>query len=448
MTSLFLTRSIPGLLDALRGGSLTPASLACEVARVVALREPETLAWVDFDAEPLLAAAAEHRLGNKPLDGIPFGAKDIFNTIAFPTQMGSPLWKGFTPGNNARVVDSLLHAGALVAGKTVTAEFAVHALNATLNPHDPTRTPGTSSSGSAAAVAAGMVPFALASQTAGSIVRPASFCGVWGMKPSFGMIPRTGVLKTTDSLDTVGFVAAHAESLRPLLDVMRVRGPNYPFVYRNVDAAGERPQPAGEPWRIGIVKTSAWATATDYARRALEDLVARIDRESGFTVVPLAEPPELHAADEIHTTIYVKSLSYYFRHEAQHAADVSPIMRRMIADGDAISTDEFRDALRRQESLAAKVDTTLSSCDFALSLGTSSAAPPRGVAELPDPSLLWTLAHVPAVAAPAFRAPGDMPFAAQFVARRWGDYRLLQGIEALVAADILPSGSTPVTRWA
>jgi Asp-tRNA(Asn)/Glu-tRNA(Gln) amidotransferase A subunit family amidase len=448
VTSLFLAHSIPGLLHALRDGSLTPAALACEVARVVALREPETLAWVDFDAAPLLAAATEHRGATRALDGIPFGAKDIFNTVAFPTQMGSPIWKGFTPGNNARVVHSLLHAGALVAGKTVTAEFAVHALNATLNPHDPTRTPGTSSSGSAAAVAAGMVPFALASQTAGSIVRPASFCGVWGMKPSFGMIPRTGMLKTTDSLDTVGVVAAHAESLRPLLDVMRVRGPNYPFVYRNVDAAGEHPKPAREPWRVGMVQTSAWATAADYARHAIDDLAARIGRVPDVTVIPLDEPSELRAAHEIHTIIYAKSLSYYFRHEAQHVSDVSPIMRRMIEEGDAISTGEFRAALRRQEELAAAVDTMLSTCDFALSLGTSSAAPLRGVDELPDPSLLWTLAHVPAVAAPVFRAPDGMPFGAQFVARRWGDYRLLQGIEALVGADVLPAGSTPVTRWA
>ena len=140
-----------------------------------------------------------------PLNGIPFGIKDIFNTQVMPTTMGSPIWAGFVAGNNARSVDSILRKGALSFGKTITAEFAVHALNATLNPYDVSKTPGTSSSGSAVAVALGIVPFALGTQTAGSIIRPASFCGVWGFKPSFGLIPRTGVLKTTDSLDTVGF---------------------------------------------------------------------------------------------------------------------------------------------------------------------------------------------------------------------------------------------------
>ena len=446
MTSLFLDRSIPALTDALRNGNLTPQSLVLETARLIAQREPETFAWVDFDPAPLLDAAARSQ-HEGPLGGIPFGVKDIFNTVAFPTQMGSDLWKGFTPGNNARVVDSLLGAGALVAGKTVTAEFAVHALNATRNPHDATRTPGTSSSGSAAAVAAGMVPFALASQTAASIVRPASFCGVWGMKPSFGMIPRTGVLKTTDSLDTIGFVAAHAASLRPLLDATRVRGPNYPFVYRNVDAQGAFPKPSGERWRIGFVKTPAWRCATAYARAAIEDLSSRIARHDVFDVEEIPDAPELADAHDIHATIYAKSLSYYFRHEAQYSSVLSPIMSRMIAEGDAISTEQFRDALRRQEVLAAALDRALVPYDAVLSLATASAAPLREDAELPDPSLIWTLAHLPTIAAPAFRAPDGLPFGAQLIARRWGDYRLLQAVEALVTAGVLPAGSTPVARW-
>ena len=127
--------------------------------------------------------------------------------------MGSTLWQNFTPGNNARVIDKLIHNGSVVIGKTVTAEFAVHELNKTKNPFDKNRTPGTSSSGSAVAVATGMVPFALGTQTAASIIRPASFCGVWGFKPSFGLVPRTGILKTTDSLDTVGFLTTNLYKL-------------------------------------------------------------------------------------------------------------------------------------------------------------------------------------------------------------------------------------------
>lgn len=450
MNSLFLDQSIPDLVQGLNEGAIDCRDLAATTVQVVAKREPETHAWVDFDSVQLLAdaerACGRHERGEPRfgLDGIPFGVKDIFNTRNFPTQMGSPAWKGFTPGNNARVVDSLTGAGALVAGKTVTAEFAVHVLNDTLNPHDSTRTPGASSSGSAAAVSAGMVPFALASQTAGSIIRPASFCGVWGMKPSFGMIPRTGILKTTDSLDTVGFVAAHAHSLRPILDHARVRGPNYPLVYRYVDAAGEHPKANGEGWRVGFVRTHTWCTATDYARRETEDLAARIAREPGFEVEEVRWPAEFEQAHAAHATIYDKSLSYYFQREAKFASRVSPVMSDIMSRGGAISVEAFQRALRWQETFSDNLGTLFKRYDIVLSLGTASSAPLRGHEELSDPSLIWTLAQVPSVAAPTFRCPGGLPFGAQFVASRWGDYRLLHGLEELVSRKLLPLGSQSI----
>jgi Asp-tRNA(Asn)/Glu-tRNA(Gln) amidotransferase A subunit family amidase len=454
MSNLFLDRSVPELVAGLESRAYSIQDLAAVTIDAVGRMEPNTLAWACFDAERLMTdakrAQENHREPGprRALEGMPFGAKDIFNTRAYPTQMGSPIWKDFTPGNNARVVDSLLNAGALLAGKTVTAEFAVHALNETLNPHDATRTPGTSSSGSAAAVAVGMVPFALASQTAGSITRPASFCGVWGMKPSFGMVPRTGVLKTTDSLDTIGFVAAHAQSLRRLLDCIRVKGPDYPFVYRSVDARGSHPKAQGERWRVGFVKTHTWPTATDYARRAVEELAARIAQERDFEVEELEWREELQASHEIHATIYTKSLSYYFQHEAKFSSYMSPIMASMIADGQAISTDALKAALVQQEELCDALDRLFSPYDFVISLGTSSSAPVRGEQELPDPSLIWTLGHVPAVAAPAFRCPAGLPFGPQFVSGRWNDYLLLQGIETLVDRGILPRASQPVRAHA
>jgi Asp-tRNA(Asn)/Glu-tRNA(Gln) amidotransferase A subunit family amidase len=453
VSTLFLERAIPDVLQDIRTGGLSFKALADEACRVVAKREPDTLAWVGFDADGLRSEAErawaryQTRGTLLGLDGIPFGVKDIFNTRAFPTQMGSPIWKDFTPGNDARVVDSLVKAGALVAGKTVTAEFAVHALNETFNPHDPATTPGTSSSGSAAAVAAGMVPFALGTQTAGSIVRPASFCGIWAMKPSFGLIPRTGVLKTTDSLDTIGFLTAHAKSLRPILDEVRVKGPDYPFVYRNVDANGSWPKLSGAPWRVGFVKTHTWNGAADYARAAIETLAHRIGCEPGFEVTELNWPEGFEAAHSIHSTIYTKSLSYYFQNEAKQSVDVSPIMTEMIVAGQTISVDVFRTALRQQEGFSAALDRLLDGYDFVLSLATSTAAPPRGCKELPDPSLIWTLGHIPAITAPSFRSPVGLPFGAQFIARRWADYRLLQGIEELVDRGVLPAGSQPIIRW-
>jgi len=450
--NIFLQSSIPDLIGEIKKGLLTFMDLADEVERAISNCEAETLAWVCYDFDYLRMKSGHvyleyqrrgHLLG---IDGIPFGVKDIFNTNHFPTQMGSPIWEGFTPGNNARVVDSLLLQGGLVVGKTVTAEFAVHELNETLNPHDTSKTPGTSSSGSAAAVARGMVPFALATQTAGSIIRPASFCGVWGMKPSFGMIPRTGVLKTTDSLDTVGFVAAHAKSLRSILDIVRVKGPDYPFVYKNVDRQGARPKTSNRPWRVGFVKTHTWETATVYAQNAIEGLASRIDQEDGFEVEYIEWPCDLESAHEIHSTIYNKSLSYYFQNEAKTSSEISPIMKEMIGAGQSIGAEEYFIALRQQEAFCESLDDLLSEYDFVLSLATSSSAPLRGVVELPDPSLIWTLGHLPSVTSPAFRCPSNMPFGAQFTSRRWNDYLLLQGIEELVDLGILPQGSQQIVR--
>ena len=450
MTNIFLEYSIPELLEKIEHGELNHVELADTVVKAIDKHESNTHAWACLDIDYLKTEAdqAYKRFklrGNMlKLEGIPFAVKDIFNTKFFPTQMGSSLWKGFTPGNNARVVDSLLFHGGIVAGKTVTAEFAVHALNETLNPHDETKTPGTSSSGSAAAVATGMVPFSLATQTAGSIIRPASFCGVWGMKPSFGMIPRTGVLKTTDSLDTVGFIAAHGKSLRKILDYSRVSGPDYPYVYKNVDSRGNYPKQTDRPWRIGFIKTHVWEGAEEYTRQAVLDLVKRISGEKNFDVEEIIWPDDLCEAHKVHSTIYSKSLSYYFKNEAKVSTEISPIMNKMIADGESISLDNLQHALRQQDMLSEKLDEMLSSYDMVLSLGTSSSAPVRGEHELPDPSLIWTLGHIPSVTVPSSRCPDGMPFGVQFISRRWNDYLLLQGIEELINRGVIPSGSQEI----
>jgi Asp-tRNA(Asn)/Glu-tRNA(Gln) amidotransferase A subunit family amidase len=450
MNKLFLKYSIPELCQKLEKKELSFSALAVAVSNTIETHEKKTHAWVSYDLDALKTEAKQRDIKFKAsgklrgLEGIPFGIKDIFNTKAFATEMGSPIWKNFTPGNDARVVDSLLFAGGIPVGKTVTAEFAVHALNQTLNPHDASKTPGTSSSGSSAAVATGMVPFALATQTAGSIIRPASFCGIWGMKPSFGMIPRTGVLKTTDSLDTVGFVAAHAKSLRSILDHTRVKGPNYPFVYKNVDAGGAYPKKEGAPWRIGLLKTHTWNSAEGYVQQAIEALAKQIDAEKGFVVEELEWPEFLQMPHHVHSTIYTKSLSHYFQHEKKFSSHVTPIMKRMINEGEEISPEVFKTALQQQAMMIHQLDAVLEPYDLVLSLGTSSSAPLRGVDELPDPSLIWTLGHVPSITAPTSRCPKGLPFGVQVIARKWHDYSLLQGVEALVERGILPHGSQEI----
>ena len=445
MNSLFLQYSVPDLVEKITSGDLRSWDLLEEVRSVIDRWEPQTHAWVCHDVEnagqrSLPADVVNHRW----LEGIPFGIKDIFNTRDFPTEMGSTFWKGFTPGNNARAVDTVRRAGGIPIGKTVTAEFAVHALNDTLNPHGAAFTPGTSSSGSAAAVARGMVPFALGTQTAGSIVRPASFCGVWGMKPSFGMIPRTGVLKTTDSLDTIGFLCAYGKSLRPVLSSLRVRGPDYPFVFRHVDLPGEMPKDIAKPWRVGFVKTHVWEGALPYVRESVTRLVDRLSRNPNFRVEEISWPAPLEQSHATHATIYAKSLSYYFQQEAEAGTEISPIMASMIEAGRRISSAEFLAAIENQENLAQAADALFEPYDFMISLGTSSSAPLRHESEIPDPSLIWTLCHLPSVAVPSDRCPAGMPFGIQIVSRKYSDYLLLQAVEAMIDQDLLPAGSLNV----
>jgi Asp-tRNA(Asn)/Glu-tRNA(Gln) amidotransferase A subunit family amidase len=266
------------------------------------------------------------------------------------------------------------------------------------------------------------------------------------MKPSFGMIPRTGVLKTKDSLDSVGFVAAHAKSLRSILDAVRVKGPDYPLVYRNVDKKGANPKEGNRPWRVGFVKTHTWSSATSYARNAIEELAKRVAHEEGFKVEEIKWPVDLNDAHHIHSTIYNKSLSYYFHNEKKMDSEVTVIMKKMMKLGEYITQQEFTRALKLQEKYCEKLNELFLPYDFVLSLGTSSSAPMREVEELPDPSLIWTLGHIPSISSPVFRCPNKLPFAAQFISRKWGDYMLIQAIEELVDRNILPSGSMAIIQ--
>jgi Asp-tRNA(Asn)/Glu-tRNA(Gln) amidotransferase A subunit family amidase len=439
---IFKEKSIGDLLDAYKKRVLTPLDSAKEC---IALSEKYTAfeMWESFNPDFLLKQAAHSTQsirGNeniKPLEGILVGIKDIYNTVDFPTQMGSVLWKDFTPGNDARSVFYLKQAGAIIAGKTVTAEFAVHELNKTLNPHDRTKTPGTSSSGSAVAVALGIVPVALGTQTAGSIIRPASFCGVWGYKPSFGTIPRTGMLKTTDSLDSIGFFVIHQEDLKLVFDTIRVHGPNYPFSHMAFKDAARQNKPANRPWKIGFIKTHTWEHAPDYAQQKILAFVNKLSNVKNIDVKEIELPSVMTNAHDIHETIYKKSLSYYFEEEAKSADFVSAIMNKMIHDGRSISVDQYHAALKKQTELCHVMDEFLQLYDALICLSTAGEAPDRGVLEKPDPALMWTLTHLPSINAPIFLSPNKLPFGLQIVSRRYNDYLLLNLLQYLTEQHML-----------
>lgn len=434
-------------------GTFTPLDAAAACRDAVARHEFDVHAWVKFDGELLqqAAAAAAARIERgeplRALEGVPVGVKDIFNTADFPTQMGSPLWSGFTPGNDARAVFHLKRAGALIPGKTVTAEFAVHTLGKTLNPWARERTPGTSSSGSAVAVAMGMVPVALGTQTAGSIVRPASFTGVWGMKPSFGLVPRTGMLKTTDSLDTVGFFVGHAADLRPVLDALRVEGRDYPLSHAAFTDAKRQSAPTDRPWRVALLRPAVWSHAPAYARQAMEGWAWLAERTLGRRV-EIFEPElpyELAECHRVHATIYNRALAYYFKAEHERAEPfssvISPVMKALIEAGQRITPAEYEQALARQVELARIAERFMRGFDVAVTLSTAGEAPPRHVEEAPDSALMWTLAQLPSISAPVFRSPRGLPFGLQLVARRYNDPLLLEFVAEAVRTGLLPADS-------
>jgi N-acetyl sugar amidotransferase len=377
------------------------------------------------------------------LSGVPVGIKDIYNTEVLPTQMGSPIWKGFKAGNDARAVSHITRAGGVLAGKTVTAEFGVHALQDTLNPHDTSRNPGTSSSGSAVGVATGAFPVALASQTAGSITRPASYCGVYGMKPSFGLIPRTGTLKTNDTLDTLGFLVRHQEDLTTVFEALRVHGHNYPASDAALSDSDRQNKRKDAPWRVAFARTHTWEEASPYARDGLTEWMARLAGFPGIDVeeIELAEASDAH---DVHGLIYDKSLAYYFQEEGLQAEQVSRTMNEIIGRGNEVTPEAYWAALGRQEGLITWADQLMGQYDVTVSLATAGSAPLREAEEPRDPSLMWTLMHLPTVSVPKFVAKDGLPFGIQIVARKYNDLKLLRFIDFLRELGEVPSGPNPL----
>lgn len=430
-------------------GEITARALVEDCLAQIGRLDHELQVWAYVAPDAGLAQAqavdekikAGGRVGR--LAGVPVGVKDIFNTTDMPTQMGSPIWKGFTPGNDARAVHYLRMADAVLPGKTVTAEFAVHTPGPTRNPHDPRCTPGTSSSGSAAAVAAYMVPLALGTQTAGSTLRPASYCGIYGFKPSFGLIPRTGMLKTTDSLDTVGLFARTVDDLVLLFDVVRVRGSNYPMSHAILNDS-HRQSKGERPWRVAFVRGPKWEDAEHYACRALCDYAGKLAREPGVTVEEVSLPASFSDAHAMHLVIYDKALSYYFKNEFRQHTLISPLMYEIITRGNEIPLERYQDALRQQDQLAGQFDDFMRGYDALLTLTTGSAAL-EGLdsVDRPDTCLIWTLCGAPAINLPVFSTAARMPFGAQVVGRRYNDLLLLEFVRLLRDRGLAPEATNP-----
>lgn len=370
--------------------------------------------------------------------GIPYLAKDIYNTKFFKTEMGSVIWKNFRPGNNARIIDNLNSAGFILIGKTVTSEFAIHAKNRTLNPFNKDRKVGTSSSGSAVAVALGIVPFALGTQTAGSIIRPSSFCGIFGMKPTYGLLPRTGILKTTDTLDNPGFMTSNINSLKVILDSSRLKGKNYPFIYRYID---QNRSLLKKPFKIGFIKTKCWDYAQNYIKDGIKKLLKKIENNSNYQLLEIDEIKDLSTCHDCHETIYDKCISYYFSGELEKYRDEISLSTKLMNErGSKIGSTKYLEALEFQKKITKLVNEKFSNFDAVISISTGSIAPKLNINETIDPSLIWTLAGIPSVNVP-LELHNDMPYGVQFVASKYKDYQLINILKNLANDNIIRSYS-------
>ncbi len=380
---------------------------------------------------------------NRELFGIPFGVKDVFNTKVLPTEMGSEIWKGFKAGNNARVVDEIADAGGIIFSKTTTAEFAVHYIQAgkTINPHNPEHITGTSSAGSAVAVASGALPICLGTQTAGSIVRPASFCGVYGFKPSFGAFDRTGTLKTTDTLDTIGLLGSDIYGIRKTFLASFQKDPQYPNA-KNYFKLSKLFKEKSK-LKIGIITEQfrGYSKYDSYVKDDFEAAVKKITNKN--TEISLVDGigfiNEIHELQDI---IYCKALSYYFKGEAKRGSAMSPVMSDMITLGNKISTEEYMNALKKQPEYRTRFDAVMQSYDFLLTPSTASAAPRIGLKgnenmrqeEKEDTCLIWTFFGYPVLSVPAFYSTEHgLPFGLQIVGPKYSDLALLDFSEQIVS---------------
>ena len=424
----------------IREGVLTSQELVGACLEVIRALEPKVQAWTFLDEEHAMAQAraADERkaLGEPigPLHGVPVGIKDIFDTADMPTENGTVLHKGRTPRHDAAAVRALRAAGAIILGKTVTTECAYFSPGKTRNPHNPEHTPGGSSSGSAAAVGAAMVPVALGSQTAGSVIRPASFCGVYGYKPTHGLIPRTGVLTLSRALDHVGIFSRSVEDLALLAEVLagddegdpdtrpRARVP-----YRAL-AAEEPPIPP----QIAFIKTPHWERADADTKEAYGELVEAL----GERVEEVELFPSAREGWEWQRTVMAAEMAANLEGEWNAGKDkLSPQLRELIERGRAVPAIEYQRALRSVAPAVASFDELFMERYDAILTPPALGTAPKGLSSTGDPAFcaLWTLLGMPAVTVPLMTGANGLPMGVQLVGRKGFDARLMRTARWLVA---------------
>ena len=394
-------------------GELKPRAVVELCAAAIAAREEEVGAFVALDLDAARRAADEPRLAVSPLRGLPVAFKDIFATADLPTQYGSPIYAGNRPRADATAVALTRRAGGIVIGKTVTTEMASLVPSATRNPRHLAHTPGGSSSGSAAAVAAGMVPIAFGTQTAGSVIRPAAFCGVAGFKPSYRLIPMVGVKDVSWHLDTAGLFGSGVADVAFAAAAVLER-----------DLRVDRSAPAAP--RIALVRTQLWPQASAAMHEAIAT-AARIAQAAGAKVTELVLPPILEQAYAAQFTIqdYESFRALAFEYD-RHRELIDARLRQQLDRAAAISADEY-DAARRLGSRARQVLADAMADHDVILTPSAPGAAPRGFGTTGNPMFnrLWTLMGSPCVSVPGL-SENSLPLGIQIVGRFGRDREALE----------------------
>lgn len=419
--------------EAIRTGSLSSVQLVEACLARIRERDPEVHAWAFLDEELALAQARAldarrtEGLAAGPLDGVPVGLKDIIDTRDMPTQLGSDLYKGRRPAQDATITALLRGAGAVILGKTVTTEFALSGARETRNPHDLGRTPGGSSSGSAAAVADRQIPLSVGSQTGGSMLRPASYCGVVGFKPTFGTISRRHMWPLARVLDHPGVYARSIDDIALIGDVLMVADPG-DFDMRPAPGAGLvealDADPVAAPPDLAFVKGPMWPEVAPYMDELFESFVARL----GESVRPVALEGIFDRALDAHATVMMANAVANLGDDvANHPGQLLPETVRRVKTGYGITAADYIRALEFRDSLGSALDRLFDRYD-ALITASATGEAPEGIERTGNPVFqkIWTLLGVPTISLPLLTGPNGLPIGVQLVGRKGSDAALMR----------------------
>jgi Asp-tRNA(Asn)/Glu-tRNA(Gln) amidotransferase A subunit family amidase len=410
------------MLTRLRSGALSAEELAASCLARIAAREDQVRAWSFLDPDAVLARARDLDRAGRPggLAGLPIGVKDVILTEDMPTQYNSPAYAGFHPKIDAACVMTLRAEGALILGKTGTVEFAARGRKAaTRNPYDLERTPGGSSSGSAAAVADFHVPLALGTQTGGSMIRPASYCGVWAIKPTWNLVSNEGAKRYSATLDTIGWYARSAADLG--------------LVYDMFDLETAAPPPfAVAGARVALCRSPVW----DQAEPATKDALVRAGemlRAAGATVTDLDLPAAFDDIVELQSLIMrAEGRAAFLSEYRAHYDLIDQTVRDEVENADAITRAQLLDAYDRAAACRARFDRLAADYDAILTPSAAGEAPVGLAATGPWAfNAMWTLLHVPVVNVPGLTGPNGLPVGLSVTGPRFADRKVLAAAEAI-----------------